>query len=134
MREGEQAVYINIGTEQANYRCYLFTDEERDLMQIFGLAPVKVPEGDRRDVAELIVRANFGLQVGKFELDMEDGEVRYHIAHIMQGLGLEDALIRRVISTTLAMLDRYMPAVLSVIYGNESPADAVRFVESNAEG
>jgi len=28
------------------------------------------------------------------------------------------------------MLDTYLPAVLSVIYGNELPADAVRCVEA----
>ena len=31
---------------------------------------------------------------------------------------------------TVAMLDTYLPAVLSVVYGNELPADAVRCVEA----
>ena len=29
------------------------------------------------------------------------------------------------------MLDLYLPAVLSVIYGNELPEDAIRFVEND---
>ncbi len=27
------------------------------------------------------------------------------------------------------MLDRYLPAILSVVYGNETPKDAIRHVE-----
>jgi hypothetical protein len=30
----------------------------------------------------------------------------------------------------MTMLDMYLPAVLSVIYGNELPADAIRCVEA----
>ena len=32
--------------------------------------------------------------------------------------------------TTMSMLDMYLPAVLSVIYGNELPKDAIRCVEA----
>jgi len=36
-------------------------------------------------VAETITRANFGLRVGKFELDFDDGEVRFQAVHILIG-------------------------------------------------
>ena len=34
-----------------------------------------------------------------------------------------------MLGTTMAMLDLYLPAILSVIYGNELPGDAIRHVE-----
>ena len=34
----------------------------------------------------------------------------------------------------MAMLDMYLPAVLSVIYGNELPKDAIRCVEGGRCG
>jgi hypothetical protein len=49
--------------------------------------------------------------------------------HILENGSLSDEVIHRLIGTTLAMLDRYVPAFLSVIYGNELPKDAIGQVE-----
>ena len=45
-----------------------------------------------------------------------------------------DGVIDRLITVTMAMLDMYLPAVLSVIYGNELPKDAIRCVEGDRCG
>ena len=76
-----------------------------------------------------LVRANYGLKVGKFEMDYDDGEIRVHVAHVLTEGELDDAVIARLFGTGMALLDRYLPAVLSVIYGNELPRDAIRSVE-----
>lgn len=106
---------------------------EGDLFQVFGEAPLKVPEGCRPSVAETIARANCGMRVGKFELNLDDGELHFQAYHILQEGNLSEEVIRRLIGTTLAMLDRYVPAVLSVIYGNELPKDAISHVETDLE-
>ena len=36
--------------------------------------------------------------------------------------------------TTMSLLDKYLPAVLSVIYGNELPKDAISCVEGGSDG
>ena len=113
-----------------SYRVYVHVDEDDDVFQVFGLVPNAVPEGSRPAIAETIARANYGLRVGKFELDFSDGEVRFQAYHILSCGTLDDDTIHRLIGTTLAMLDRYVPAVLSVIYGNESPIDAIRCAEA----
>ena len=36
--------------------------------------------------------------------------------------------------TTMSLLDVYLPAILSVIYGNELPKDAIRCAEAGRGG
>lgn len=108
----------------------LVTPEE-DLFQVLGRAPVRVPEGSRPAVAEAVARANYGMSVGKFELDFSDGELRFQAYHILENGELPEEVIHRLIGTALAMLDRYVPAVLSVVYGNELPEDAIRHAEAD---
>ena len=43
-----------------------------------------------------------------------------------------EEVIDRLIGTTIAMLDLYVPALLSVIYGNEDPKDAIAQVEATS--
>ena len=55
---------------------------------------------------------------------------QFQAAQILTDDSLEEAVIDRLMGTTMSMLDMYLPAVLSVIYGNELPKDAIRCVEA----
>jgi len=116
------------------YRIVAVVEPEDSLFQVFGYSPVTVPEGCRPAIAETIARANYGLKVGKFELDYDDGDLRFQVAQILPYDTLEDETIRRLMGTTMAMLDAYLPAVLSVIYANELPKDAIRHAEGRSRG
>jgi hypothetical protein len=111
------------------YRIVATVDSEDGLFQVFGHSPVRIPEGSRPAIAETIARANFGLKIGKFEMDFDEGDLRFQVAQILIDDTLEDETIRRLIGTTMAMLNAYLPAVLSVIYANELPKDAVKQIE-----
>lgn len=104
-------------------------DPDSDMFQVFAFAPVVVPVGARMAVAETVVRANYGLRLGKFELDFSDGELRFQIGQVLTNGHLEGEIINRVFDMAITVLDMYMPAFLSVIYGNDLPADAVAHVE-----
>jgi hypothetical protein len=125
------AVWTDFKGEVGTYRVLASVDEDGDLFQVYGQWPIFVPVGARPAIAEVIARANYGLRLGKFELDCDDGELRFHIAHVLSGGVLEEELISRSFGHAMAMLDRYLPAVLSVIYGNELPQDAIRHVEQS---
>jgi hypothetical protein len=116
--------------EVGTYRVIAMVDQDGSLFQVFGYAPLRVPEGARPAIAQTIVRANYGMRVGKFEMDFDDGELRFQASQILTEEGLDDEVIDRMMATTMSMLDLYLPAVLSVIYGNELPEDAIRFVEN----
>jgi hypothetical protein len=95
-----------------------------------GFSPLPVPQGCRPAIAEAVTRANYGLHMGKFEMDFNDGELRFQTSQILTGATVGEDVIDRMIGVTMAMLDRYMPAFLSVIYGNELPKDAIQCVEA----
>ncbi len=124
-----QAVRLNLRGQVAVYRITAGVEPETDLFQVVGRSPVLVPEGCRTAAAETIARANCGLRLGKFELDFDDGEVRFQVAQILVDDAVGQDVIDRMIGTTVNMLETYLPALLSVIYANEEPADAVRRVK-----
>jgi len=126
-----QSIFADFRGSVATYRLVALVDDETELFQVFVYGSVRVPEGARPGIAEAIARANYGMRVGKFELDMGDGELRFHVAQIISAESLDDDMIQRTIGTAITMLDTYLPAYLSIIYGNELPADAIRQVESD---
>jgi hypothetical protein len=122
-------ICTNFQGEVGTYRVVVSVDAEAELFEVLGCAMMRVPAGARSLVAETIVRANYGLRLGKLEMDFSDGELRYQVAHPLLDAELPDFLIARSFGALLTTLDRYLPAVLSVIYGNELPQDAIHSVE-----
>jgi hypothetical protein len=129
-----RCIWADFRGEVGTYRIIAQVDSDHELFQVFGLAPIRVAAGCRPAIAETLARVNYGLKVGKLEMDVEDGELRFQAAQILADDNLPGSVIHRLIGTTMAMLDRYLPAVLSVIYGNELPKDAIGCVEAACRG
>ena len=95
----------------------------------YVVMPVRAPANMRLAVAEFITRANYGLRIGNFELDFDDGEVRYKSSLDFEGVELTNDLIRNTIYPAVQTMDRYLPGVLSVIFGGKSPEEAIASIE-----
>ena len=76
-------------------------------------------------MAELITWANYCMPLGKFEMDMKDGEVRFHITHVIGELGLSSDLIEKHFMTAYYTADRYFPAFMQHLHAGYTPEDAV---------
>lgn len=214
-QDEQQTVTADFRGEVGTFRIVAHVDEHDSLFQVFGYMPIRIPEGARPEVALAITRANFGLKIGKFEMDLEDGEVLFQASQVLFGVEadasgqnasgqnasghdagrdtdrnaaqdanhdneldgefdgeldreldspfdsglfldqgdesftssdvdseveandeakvpLSDILIVRLISLALAMLDKYVPAYLSIVYANDTARNAIARVESNA--
>ena len=133
-RHEDQSICTDFRGDVGTYRVIARIEADNGLFQVFGYSPIRVPAGARSAVSETVIRANHGLKVGKFELDFDEGELCFQASQILPDGNLEDEIIHRLIGTTMSMLDIYLPAILSVIYGNELPKDAIKHAEPGRPG
>ncbi|WRH65506.1 MAG: YbjN domain-containing protein [Planktothrix sp. GU0601_MAG3] len=75
-------------------------------------------------MATFITLLNYGTVVGNFEMNFQDGELRYKTSLDAEDAALNPALIKHLIYTSVSTMDDYLPGILSVIYGNISPEEA----------
>ncbi len=109
--------------------CFAQVRVELEQFLFYVVMPVRVPEEMRAAIAEFITRANYGLRIGNFEMDYEDGEVRYKSSVDFEGTELSTDLIRNLVYPAVQTMDRYMPGLLAVVYGGREPAAAIADVE-----
>ena len=126
--EGQQALRIGFQGENGQWSCYAQAREEQAQFLFYSVCPVKAPEDRREAVAEFLTRANYGLFIGNFELDFSDGEIRYKTSIDVVGDRLSAGLVKPLVYANVLM-DRYLPGIMSVIYGNVPPAEAVAKAE-----
>jgi hypothetical protein len=129
--QGISAYRTGFAGDNARVVCIAEVRLQLQQFLFYVLVPNKVPEGRRVEVAEAITRANWGLRIGNFELDFNDGELRYKSSLDFEGELLTHALIRNVVYPAVETLDHYLPALMAVAYGGKEPAAAIAEVEAS---
>jgi hypothetical protein len=127
--EGKSILQMAFQGENGKWTCYAKARVEQEQFVFYSVCPVNAPENKRLAVAEFLTRANSGMIIGNFELDFADGEVRYKTSIDVEGDRLSFALIQRVVYTNVTMMDEYLPGIMSVIYGDVLPEDAIAKIE-----
>ena len=111
------------------WECFARTQESPQRFMFYSLCPVSVSEEKRQSISEFSSRANYGLAIGNFEFDFEDGEVRYKTSIDVEGNGLTSSLIKRLVYANVVTVDQYLPGIRLVIDDNMLPADAISQIE-----
>jgi hypothetical protein len=130
-RVGDSFVYrVYFAGQNGELACFAQVRVELEQFLFYVVMPVRAPEERRNEMAEFVTRANYGLRIGNFEMDYEDGEVRYKASLDFEGEALTDNLLRGVIYPAVQTMDRYLPGLLTVIYGSKTPEEAVQEIET----
>ena len=118
-------LWLYIRSEAGLYSLDFNTNDESDLVRLAGCYGSYVPDDRRVAVAELLTRINTRLGFGNFELDFDDGEVRFRIGADVEGGWLAESVVDRMMSYALGTLDRYHQAVMAVAFGGTEPVVAL---------
>ena len=87
-----------------------------------------VPDARRLEAAEYLHRINYGLLLGNFEMDYDEGEVRFRTSLMAEG-SLSHEVFDRYIQMPAAMLDRYAPGLAAIVADGEIAGEALRRVQ-----
>lgn len=155
--EGQTAMSMNFQGQNGRWGCLARVDAEKELVLFYSYCPVKAPEDKRPILADFLTRANYGLYIGNFEMDFNDGEIRYKTSLDVEGnIGTDPAdkpadgaapaepakkdgpaeevqltfpLMKRLVYNNVGVMDKYMPGIMAVVYGGASPTEAIAKVE-----
>lgn len=82
-------------------------------------------------MAEFVCRANYGLKNGNFEMDFRDGELRYKCFVDCDEQIPSQSIVRDSIGVPAAMMKRYAPGIINVLYKGVDAETAVEECEQN---
>jgi len=94
-----------------------------------GYCPLNVPQNRLAAAAEYLMRANWGLQFGNFEIDWTDGRVSFRTSIPVNSSGVSAKALEHLVVGNCALMDRYLPGLLAVTVGGVKPAEAVHEAE-----
>ena len=114
---------------------YLIYVKEHDYV-VYASSPLSADEENSEQMAkmaEFICRANYGLRDGNFEMDFNDGEIRYKCYMNCNGVLPTKKMVGSSIFCPAAMFERYNKGILQILFFDMSAADAVSMCENAPE-
>lgn len=128
--ESKHAYRMYYRGKHGEFRCLAQIRLDLEQLVFYAVATVNIPEEVRPAVAEFITRANYGLRIGNFEMDYADGEVRYKSSLDFEGELLTTGLIKHAVYPAVQTLDKYLPGLMKVAFGAQTPIEAICDIES----
>lgn len=128
--EGRSMLSLAYTGKNGRWTCYAQAIEHMDAFAFYSVLSVNAPADRRQEVAEFITRANYGIVLGNFEMDLRDGEVRYRTSIGAGGTSLTAAMLGPAVYANVVTMDRYLPGLMQVIYGGAAAEHAVLLCES----
>ena len=99
---------------------------EDHLLVVTAIPTIRIPAGARPNVAQALSYVNDDLAVGYLNLSWEKGWLFYRASTLLQNGELTEQMVGHFLLSSAKILEKYLPAVLSIIYANDDPADAIR--------
>lgn len=123
------------GSGDHSWYLQVTTVEEHDQLLVYSDMPVEVPPPRRPGLAVWAARANRGLPVGNFEVDLDTGDVWCKTSLDHEGDELSDALLDNLLFTNFSLVDRYLDPLLRWVAGEiDGPERAVMVAEDFLDG
>jgi len=114
---GAPVLVSDLSGPLGTWKFYAQVVDEQDLILLYSVCPLRVPAERRPEVSQFLTGANYGLTVGNFELDFEDGEIRYKTVLHSYGNGLDAKLVKRLVRSNGMAMETYLPGIGAVITG-----------------
>lgn len=113
---------FGVSAKNGNWQVFITQQEESRKLAIASVCPIHTPDARKAAMCELLNRINDNIFIGRFSMDVEDGEIRFQTSAAFPGSYLGDETIDCMFHTNLMTFDTYLPALIAVIYGHNEPA------------
>ena len=114
---------LNIGNTQGNL--FVAADEDRDLIDVYIYFGFKCKESKRFQMVETLNGIHRRCAFGCFDMDPEDGEVRWHHRAHFDGSTPTGASVESIVGPGWSICARYADVIAAVALTKQSASEAL---------
>ncbi len=110
---------------------HLLVRADRQLVSLFSPMPFLIDEEHRNEAAVAVTVANHGLTNGSFDLNMQDGSIRFRLTTAFMETTLSPALFEYLLYVSADTIDRYNDRFMML---NNGEMDLQTFISAEHKG
>ncbi|MEO0036008.1 YbjN domain-containing protein [Phaeospirillum tilakii] len=125
-RRSDEELAAEVPGKWCNYSLYFAWREDMGAIHFTCAFDMKVPDGKRSPICDLLAIVNEKLWLGHFGLwDEESVPMFRHTSLLRGGTGLSPEQVEDLVDIAVSECERFYPAFQFVIWGGKSARDAV---------
>ncbi|MEM9542134.1 MAG: YbjN domain-containing protein [Cyanobacteria bacterium P01_E01_bin.42] len=123
--EDDGVIVLSIPGEPGTWNCYCEADEEQRTCKIYSVFPLKAKPEKYAAISELLMRINYRVSIGNFEMGYETGEIRFRTSIDLEGDRFSKALMKQLFVGNIFKVEQYYNSILMVLIGEATPEEAI---------
>lgn len=125
-RPNDQEMAVHVPGRWCDYNFFCAWNQAADAMHVSLAFDTRVPKERRASVCELLALVNDKMWMGHFAIWGEEGLLAYRHALPLRGCyGPSPEQVEDLLQNAILDCERFFPAFQYVIWGGQSPADAI---------
>lgn len=124
-REKPGIFFLGISAEYSRFHCVADLKEDMKIFLFYAVCSINISQNKIDILSKFLTKINYGRMIGNFELDMNDGEIRYKISLNYDDIDLSHTVIDNIVSTCIQSMDTVTPIIGGLVYGNLTLEEAV---------
>ena len=122
-----EIIKLEVRGVNTNFHSFLLVDEEQESLLCNTHINQKIPHSKRLEVCDFMSRVNYELANGNFEMDMDNGEIRYRTFLDLADAEPSKDQVLNIVWNGVLGFDTYYPGLMRLVYGNCSAEEAAAF-------
>lgn len=122
VNEDQNRIQLGMGGKNGNWQVVVNLNEETRQLSFVSICPINTPDSRQSAICELLNRINDNIFIGKFTMDVEDGQILCKTSSAYPESYLGDETVNMMFHLNVSTFDSYMPAIIAVLYGFNEPA------------
>ena len=127
--EAKRIVVLRMSGKNGAFQCIVDIQEDEQKFIFFSFCPANVPGIKKVEMSELLTRLNFGRFYGNFEMDYNEGVIRYKTTLYYDTLQITPKIIEHLIMSNIIAMDTALNGIIQLIEGDITPLQAFHLIE-----
>ncbi|EGW37480.1 YbjN domain-containing protein [Desulfosporosinus sp. OT] len=120
-----EIIKLEISGVNTDFHVFLLVDEEQESLLCNTHIKRKIPHAKRLEVCEFMNRVNYELANGNFEMDMDNGEIRYRTFLDLADAEPSKDQIQNIVWNGIQGFDTYYPGIIKLVHWDYSAEEAM---------
>ena len=126
--DDDQTLLFFMSGRNGTYSCVLGVQDA--VFRVLTTIGCRAPAEKRVATAELLNRINWILTIGNFEMNHADGGICFRTVLDCRGGELTDEMVEMTVRMNIVTVDRFHPAIMTLLWNDLAPEDALALVET----
>lgn len=123
--EGKNILLFGIGGKNGNFQCIADLIEDEKSFIFFSVFGANTPEIKRLDMLKLLNNLNYKLILGNFEMDLQNGDIRFKTSISFNHFELNQNFVEELILSNIVTMDNSLPSIIGLMFGEISVEKAL---------